>query len=74
MKLKDVKPIIDKWFDETSPEDIIEMFEEMGVQFEDIKTSDKAELNIGNVVVSESCSCGSNDPNWHEDLGCRECR
>jgi len=47
MKLKDVKPIIDKYFDETSLEEIIKIFEEMRVQFEDVEETNKEKaLNI----------------------------
>lgn len=37
MKLTDVKHIIEKYFEEISPEDIVKIFEDMGVKFEDIK-------------------------------------
>ncbi len=40
MKLKDVKPVIDRYFAETTPEDIIKIFEEMGVQFEDVNNDE----------------------------------
>ena len=54
MKLEDVKQIINEYFARATPEEIIKIFEEMGVEFEGVKkTSDNSALNIGGVVKNQ---------------------
>lgn len=52
MKLKDVQHIIDEYFENVSPEEVIKNFEELGYKFEDINEDVKKEKTEENIIKS----------------------